>query len=111
MAGRKKTMKRKSMKKSSSKRRGGSWFKDLGEKIKNEFVNPQSVLRQQFYQDGPIRSQLKNVAEAVKDIPGFGTAANLAVQADEAAKMVGLGKYVVYRKKKSHGKRKSSKRK
>jgi hypothetical protein len=112
MAGRRsKTSAKKKSTKRTTKRRGGNWFKDLGDKIKNEFVNPQSVLRQQFYQDGPIRGELRKVAEAVKDIPGLGTAAKLAVQADDAARLVGVGKYVVYRKKKTHGKRKSHKRK
>lgn len=109
MAGRK-TSKRKTVKK-SHKRRGGNWFNDLGAKLKNEFVNPNSLLRQQFHREGAVRNALPEVAKALSGVPGIGKIADMAVQASDAAKMVGLGKYVVYRKKKSHGKRKSSKRK
>lgn len=111
MAVKRKTSKR-SHKRKTHKRRGGNWFTDLGAKIKNEFVNPQSVLRQQFYQDGPIRNALPQVAAALKDVPGLGQAADLAVQASNAAKQVGLGrmkKWIKYLKPKRHGKRKSRK--
>ena len=106
----KKTVKRST--KRSTKRRGGNWFNDLGAKIKNEFVNPQSLLRQQFYQDGPIRNALPQVAAALKDVPGLGQAADMAVKASDAAKQIGLGrmkKWIKYLKTKKHGKRKSRK--
>lgn len=90
--------------KRSHKRRGGSWFSDLGAKIKNEFTNPQSLLRQS---DGV----LDRAASALSIVPGVGQALSAAQRANQMAKQVGLGKYVVYRKRKSHGKRRSTKRK
>lgn len=100
MAGR-----RRSTKKRSTKRRGGDWFSDLGAKIKNEFTNPQSLLRQ----SGGI---VDRAASSLGAVPGVGQALRAAQQANAAAKMVGLGrmkKYIKYVKSKSHGKRKSRK--
>ena len=87
----------KSSKRSKGKRRGGNWFQDLGAKIKNEFVNPNSLLRQ----SGGI---VDKVADAAQAVPGLGQAASLARKANQAAKMVGLGKYIKYLKSKKHGK-------
>jgi hypothetical protein len=95
--------KRRSAHKRSTKKRGGNWFQDLGNKIKNEFTNPQSVLRQQ----GGL---LDKAASTLGGVPGVGQALSAARTANAAAKAVGLGrmrKYVKYIKSKSHGKRKS----
>lgn len=103
-----KSSSKRTTKKSSSKKRGGNWFEDLGKKIKNEFVNPSSVLRQQFYREAPLRNDiLKTATSALGGVPVLGQALSLANQANDAAKMVGLGrmkKYVKYIKSKSHGK-------
>jgi hypothetical protein len=108
---------RTSMTKSTTKRtkRGGNWFQDIGNKIRNEFENPKSVLRQQFYREAPLRNEILNTAtKAFAGVPGFSTVMDIANKANDAAKMAGFGrkrKYVKYIKSKSHGKHKSKSKK
>lgn len=95
---------------------------EVGAKIKNEFVNPKSVLRRQFYQDGPIRTKgldyLDKAANASVPIAalnpallpyaaGLQTASKSARAADKAARMLGFGK----RKRSGCGKKRSRKSK
>lgn len=84
MAGKRRSMKRKSTSR-RTKRRGGDWFSDLGAKIKNEFVNPQSLLRQ----SGGI---VDKASSALGGVPGLGQALSYAQQANQMAKQVGLGR-------------------
>ena len=101
------------MKKSTTKRtkRGGN----LWDKIRNEFENPKSVLRQQFYREAPLRNEILNTAtKAFSGVPGFSTVMDVANKVNDAAKLAGLGrkrKYVKYIKSKSHGKHKSKSKK
>ena len=97
---------------STGRKRGGNWFKDLGSKLSNEFTNPKSLMRQQFYRDGALRKALPGIASAVGSVPYLGQAASLAAKASDYANMLGYGrkrKYVKYVKSKSHGKRKAKK--
>lgn len=115
------------MAKRGTKRGGFSKRKgfEIGQKIKNEFVNPKSVLRQQFYQDGPLRTKgldiLNKVAMGARvagmavpflaPLTGAIGALNTGAQAaDKAARMVGWGRKRKSRmgsgKKRTHKKRK-----
>jgi hypothetical protein len=104
-----------------AKRKGGATYKrskfygppkpyqpkNAWEKLTNEFIDPKSVLRQQFYQDGPIRTKgldilnkvAKGSAAAAMAVPmlapyaGAINAANAGAQGlDKAARMVGWGR-------------------
>ena len=81
--------KRRSMKRRSTsrrtKRRGGDWFSDIGAKIKNEFTNPQSLLRQS-------NGILDRASSTFGAVPGLGSALSAAQRANSMAKQVGLGR-------------------
>ena len=83
----------------------------FGRKIKNEFTNPKSELRKQFYRDAPFRRSIPIATGALSAVPGpIGTTAKVIGAADQIAHMFGVGrkqKWVKYRKTKSHGKRKT----
>jgi hypothetical protein len=131
MAKRKSTSKRSTR----SKRSGGRGFvspfgarpvqrdpvKEFFGKVGNEFTNPKSVLRQQFYQDGPIRTKgldiLNKVATGAKvagmavpflaPLAGAINTVNTGAQfADKAARMAGFGR----RKRTKKGKKGSGKK-
>jgi hypothetical protein len=99
MAGRRKGSKRRSTKR-HSRRRGGNWFQDLGAKLKNEFTNPQSMLRQS---DG----LLDKASSSFGTVPGLGKALSYAQKANSYAKQMGFGR----RRKSRSTKRRSTKRK
>jgi hypothetical protein len=95
--------------------------KNVFQELENEFTNPKSVLRQQFYQDGPIRTKgldiLNKVAMGARvagmavpflaPLSGAINAVNTGAQtADKAARMAGFG-----RRRKSTKKVKGSGRK
>ncbi len=96
---------------------------EVGAKIKNEFVNPKSLLRQQFYQDGPIRTKgldyLDRAANASVPLAalnpallpyaaGLQTASKSAKAVDKAARMMGWGKR---KRSKGSGKKRARKSK
>ena len=103
--------------KKAARARGGAWWDDLrdkindaGSKIKNEFVNPDSVLRQGVAKarneisnpDSDLRSKIIPGAASIANLisPGAGDAVNnyaqqglgLAGKASDAAASVGLGR-------------------
>jgi len=100
-------------KSSKATKRGGfrfGSFKDAVSKVKNEFTNPKSLLRQQFYQDAPLRNQYLQTARKIAPLtgrPDVVAATEAANILNEAAKTLGFGrkkKYVKYVKSKTHGK-------
>jgi hypothetical protein len=102
MAKRRASMKRSTVKhtKTSRTKRGGNWFQDIGEKIKNEFVNPRSLLRNE------VLNAATNISRAIPT--PLSPVIEAANTANTLAKSVGLGrkkKYIKYIKSKSHGKR------
>ena len=111
--------KRSSMKKTTRKSRGkkmrGHGIKEdieaFDQKIKNEFTNPKSELRKQFYREAPFRQSIPIAMGALSTVPGpIGTTAQILGAADQIAHIYGVGrkqKYIKYRKTKSHGKRKT----
>lgn len=99
MAGRRKGLKKRTTKR-HGRRRGGNWFQDLGAKIKNEFTNPQSLLRQS-------NGILDKASSTFGAVPGLGQALSAAQRANAMAKQVGLGR----RRKSRSTKRRSTKRK
>lgn len=66
---------------------GGSWWDDLGAKIKNEFVNPESVLRKKILPEA--RKVVEPVGNALGSVYGMPDAGS---KVDKGLKMVGLGK-------------------
>ena len=114
------------MAKRGAKRGGFSKRKgfDLGQKIKNEFVNPKSVLRQQFYREGPLRTKgldiLNKIATGAKvagtvmpflaPVTGAIGAINTGAQlADKAARFAGYGRRKKAKKTKGAGKKRGRK--
>jgi hypothetical protein len=96
--------------------------KEFFGKVGNEFTNPKSVMRQQFYQDGPIRTKgldiLNKVAMGAKvagmavpflaPLSGAINAVNTGARvADKAARMAGFGRRKRSKKTKGSGKKRS----
>jgi hypothetical protein len=86
---------------------GGAWwddlkrgFEDFGAKVKNEFVNPESVLRGKVLpaaaKVGTVLAPVINAAGTAVGVPGVGTAIssglNTAESINQGAKSVGLGR-------------------
>lgn len=100
-------------KSSKATKRGGFRFSDITDavsKVKNEFTDPKSVLRQQFYRDAPLRNEYLQTARMIAPLsgrPDVVAATEAANILNEAAKTLGFGrkkKYVKYVKSKTHGK-------
>ena len=66
---------------------GGAWWDDLGAKIKNEFVNPESVLRKKILPEArKVVEPIGNAIGARFGMPDAGS------KVDKGLSMVGLGK-------------------
>lgn len=118
-------MAKRKMKKGGAARRRSAFYgppkmetQNVFQKLGNEFTNPKSVLRQQFYQDGPIRTKgldiLNKVAMGAKvagmavpflaPISGAINAVNTGAQgADKLARMAGFGRRRKAKSKKAKG--------